>query len=60
MAVIFLDIKKLGNAQKVVAEGHFFCVRKIKNTGLFKPYAIIDEQTFVAEAKSLKKEKPLN
>lgn len=38
----------------------YLCVRKIKNTSLFKPYAIIDEQTFVAEAKSLKKEKPLN
>ena len=38
----------------------YLCIRKIKNTGLFKPYAIIDESTFAVEAKSLKKEKPLN
>ena len=38
----------------------YLCIRKIKNTGLYKPYAIIDEPTFTVEAKSLKKEKPLN
>ena len=38
----------------------YLCVRKIKNSGLFKPYAIIDEPTFAAEVKSLRKEKPLN
>jgi uncharacterized protein YktA (UPF0223 family) len=38
----------------------YLCVRKIKNTGLFKPYAIIDQNTFDAEIKSLRKEKPLN
>lgn len=27
----------------------YLCVRKIKNTGLFKPYAIIDQKTFDAE-----------
>lgn len=38
----------------------YLCVRKIKNTGLFKPYAIIDQQTFDAEITNLHKEKPLN
>ena len=38
----------------------YLCVRKIKNTSLFKPYAIIDQKTFDAEVKSIKKEKPLN
>ena len=38
----------------------YLCIRKIKSTGLFKPYAIIDEQTFAAEAHAIKKEKPLN
>ena len=33
----------------------YLCVRKIKNTGLFKPYAIIDQNTFDAEVKSLRK-----
>ena len=30
-------------------------VRKIKNTGLFKPYAIIDQKMFDAEIGKLKK-----
>ena len=38
----------------------YLCIRRIKTTGLFKPYAIIDETTFSAEIKSLRKEKPLN
>ena len=38
----------------------YLCVRKIKSTGLFKPYAIIDETTFSIEAESIRKEKPLN
>ena len=38
----------------------YLCVRKIKNTGLFKPYAIIDQNTFDAEIQNLRKEKPLN
>ena len=38
----------------------YLCIRRIKKTGLFKPYAIIDETTFSAEIKSLRKEKPLN
>ena len=38
----------------------YLCVRKIKNTGIFKPYAIIDETTFAAEAENIRKEKPLN
>ncbi len=33
----------------------FLCVRKIKNTGLFKPYAIIDQKTFDAESQSIRK-----
>ena len=33
----------------------YLCVRKIKNTGLFKPYAIIDQKTFDAEIQNLKK-----
>ena len=38
----------------------YLCVRKIKNTGLFKPYAIIDQHTFDEEIRNLRKEKPLN
>ena len=38
----------------------YLCVRKIKNTGLFKPYAIIDQAMFEAEASMLKKEEPLD
>ena len=33
----------------------YLCVRKIKNTGLFKPYAIIDQKTFDAEIHNLNK-----
>ena len=33
----------------------YLCIRKIKNTGLFKPYAIIDQKTFEAEIQSLRK-----
>lgn len=33
----------------------YLCVRKIKNTGLFKPYAIIDQNTFDAEVQNLRK-----
>ncbi len=33
----------------------YLCVRKIKNTGLFKPYAIIDQKTFDAESQSIRK-----
>jgi uncharacterized protein YktA (UPF0223 family) len=33
----------------------YLCVRKIKNTGLFKPYAIIDQKTFDAEIQNLQK-----
>lgn len=38
----------------------YLCVRKMKNTGIFKPYAIIDQTTFDIEVKNIKKEKPLN
>lgn len=38
----------------------YLCIRKIKNTGLYKPYAIIDQAMFDAEASELKKEKPLD
>ena len=33
----------------------YLCIRKIKNTGLFKPYAIIDQKTFDAEIRDLRK-----
>ena len=33
----------------------YHCLRKIKNTGLFKPYAIIDQKTFDAEIHNLNK-----
>ena len=33
----------------------YLCVRKIKNTGLFKPYAIIDQKTFDAEIQNIMK-----
>ena len=33
----------------------YLCVRKIKNTGVFKPYAIIDQKTFDAEIQNLRK-----
>lgn len=38
----------------------YLCIRKIKNTGLYKPYAIIDQAMFDAEASVLKKGKPLD
>ena len=38
----------------------YLCIRRMKNTGLFKPYAIIDQKTFDAELQNLRKEKPLN
>ena len=37
----------------------YLCVRKIKNTGLFKPYAIIDQAMFDAEVSVLQKKEPL-
>ena len=33
----------------------YLCIRKIKNTGLFKPYAIIDQAMFDAEIQNLRK-----
>ena len=33
----------------------YLCVRKIKSTGVFKPYAIIDQKTFDAEIQNLRK-----
>jgi|GEM_PF-956872 len=36
----------------------YLCMRKIKNTGKFKPYAIIDQKTFDAEIKNVHKTKP--
>ena len=33
----------------------YLCVRKIKNSGIFKPYAIIDQKTFDAEIENLRK-----
>ena len=43
-----------------LGEKAYLCIRKIKNTGLFKPYAIIDQKTFDAETQNIRKEKPLN
>ena len=43
-----------------LGEKAYLCIRKIKNTGLFKPYAIIDQKTFDAEPQNIRKEKPLN
>lgn len=43
-----------------LGEKAYLCVRKIKNTGLYKPYAIIDQKTFDAEIRNLRKQKPLN
>ena len=34
----------------------YLCIRKIKRTGLFKPYAIIDQKTFDAEIHQLRKD----
>lgn len=36
----------------------YLCMRKMKDTGIFKPYAIINERMFIAEAHKLHKEKP--
>ena len=33
----------------------YLCVRKMKNSGIFKPYAIIDQKTFDAEIQNLRK-----
>ena len=38
-----------------LGEKAYLCIRKIKNTGLFKPYAIIDQKTFDAEIQNLRK-----
>ena len=37
-------------------EKAYLCIRKIRNTGLFKPYAIIDQKTFDAEIHKIRKE----
>ena len=36
----------------------YLCMRKIKSTGKFKPYAIINEKMFHAESHNLHKNKP--
>lgn len=36
----------------------YLCMRKMKSTGKFKPYAIINENMFNAEARNLHKNKP--
>lgn len=38
----------------------YLCVRKMKNTGIFKPYAIIDQTMFESESGNLIKEEPLD
>ena len=38
-----------------LGEKAYLCIRKIKNTGLFKPYAMIDQKTFDAEIQNLRK-----
>ena len=38
-----------------LGEKAYLCVRKIRNTGLFKPYAIIDQKMFDAEIGNLRK-----
>jgi uncharacterized protein YktA (UPF0223 family) len=38
-----------------LGEKAYLCVRKIKNTALFKPYAIIDQKMFDAEIGNLRK-----
>ena len=38
-----------------LGEKAYLCIRKISNTGLFKPYAIIDQKTFDAEIQNLRK-----
>ena len=38
-----------------LGEKAYLCIRKIKNTGLFKPYAIIDQKTFDVEIQNLRK-----
>jgi len=36
----------------------YLCMRKMHNSGFFKPYAIIDEDTFSNEIGSVRKDKP--
>ena len=36
----------------------YLCMRKIKSTGKFKPYAIINQKTFDTEIKNVHKTKP--
>lgn len=43
------------NSRKLGKEKAYLCLRKIKSTGLYKPYAIIDQKTFDAEIGELKK-----
>ncbi len=51
--VITMDVEI--NFSRELGGKAYLCVRKIKNTGLFKPYAIIDQNTFDAEIQNLRK-----
>lgn len=41
-----------------LGERTYLCVRKMKSGGIYKPYAIIDRRTFIAEVGYLHKGKP--
>lgn len=43
------------NSRKLGNDKAYLCLRKIKSTGRYKPYAIIDQQTFDAEIGALNK-----
>lgn len=43
---------------RTLGANSYLCMRKIKSTGKFKPYAIIDQKTFNAEIRTVHKIKP--
>lgn len=52
---IKMDVEVTKSDLKTIASKNTQDNRKISNTGLFKPYAIIDQKTFDAEIQNLRK-----
>ena len=46
------------NSRSLGSNKAYLCLRKMKDTGLYKPYAIIDHDTFVKEIGRVNKGKP--
>lgn len=43
---------------RVLGAKSYLCMRKMRDTGFFKPYAIIDQDTFSQEIGNVRKDKP--